>query len=266
MTTISVVIPAYNDALLLERCLAALAAQHRPADEIIVVDNASTDTTASVAQNGGARVVGEPARGIWPAAATGYDAATGDLLARLDADSVPPVDWLLRIESKFALTPDVDVVSGPGDFYDGNRVAAVLGGTLYIRGYFWLMRLWLTQWPVFGSNFAMRRSVWLGVRADVHRTRSDVHDDLDLSFHLAPDVTVAYEPTLRVGISGRPLGSWSAFGRRLRLARRTMRLHWPADSPWRLRMARHAAFATADAATRRVTKWRGADRAGRTTR
>lgn len=40
MTTISVVIPAYNDAPFLEQALAALAGQLRPADEVIVVDNA----------------------------------------------------------------------------------------------------------------------------------------------------------------------------------------------------------------------------------
>ena len=57
MSTISVVIPVYNDAALLRRCLEALAAQTRRADEIVVVDNGSTDDSAEVARRGGARVV-----------------------------------------------------------------------------------------------------------------------------------------------------------------------------------------------------------------
>ena len=48
MATISVVIPTRNDADMLAVCLAALAGQTRPADEIVVVDNASTDNTAEV--------------------------------------------------------------------------------------------------------------------------------------------------------------------------------------------------------------------------
>jgi len=49
LITISVVIPVYNDAEFLRTCLRALSQQRRPADEVIVVDNASTDATAAIA-------------------------------------------------------------------------------------------------------------------------------------------------------------------------------------------------------------------------
>ncbi len=238
MGTISVVIPSYNDAVFLNTCLVALAAQLRPADEIVVVDNASTDATALVARAAGARVVHEPMRGIWPAAAAGDDAATGDVIARLDADSIPPADWLLRIEGRLDTSPEVDVLTGPGDFYGSSALVRALGKNAYIGGYFWSIGLWLTHPPIFGSNFAMRRQVWLDTRGVVHRDRSDVHDDLDFSIHLDPAVTVAYDRTVRVGISARPFDSWSGLKRRLTWAIRTLRLHWPADSPVRRRIAR----------------------------
>jgi glycosyltransferase involved in cell wall biosynthesis len=238
MTTISVVIPSWNDAVFLQTCLVALAGQTRPADEIVVVDNASTDATAAVALAAGARVIHEPLHGIWPAAAAGYDAATGDIIARLDADSIPPADWLAQIEARLAASPEVDVLTGPGDFYGGGRLAGFLGTKVYIGGYFWSIGLWLTHPPIFGSNFAMRRQVWLGTRDVVHRGRSDVHDDLDFSIHLDPSVTVAYDRTLRVGISARPFDSWRGLARRLNWAIRTLRLHWPEDSPVRRRVAR----------------------------
>jgi glycosyltransferase involved in cell wall biosynthesis len=236
--SLSVVIPALDDAEMLTRCLDDLAAQLRPADEIIVVDNGSSDGTADVARAAGARVVEQPQRGIWPAASTGYDAATGDIIARLDADSRPPADWLLHIEAELVDAPEVGVLTGRGVFYDGNTVVAGLGQVLYIGGYFWSMGLWLGNPPIFGSNFAMRREVWLDVRDRVHRDRGDIHDDLDLAFHLSLDTVVRYDERLTVGISARPFSTWRGFGRRLRWAYTTLSMHLPDQSPWRRRIAR----------------------------
>src|SRR4051812_1211839 len=91
-TLISVVIPVKDDAEMLERCLRGIQNQRRPADEIIVVDNASTDDTLAVARRFGARVVREDRPGITAAASAGYDIARGELIARCDADSVVPAD------------------------------------------------------------------------------------------------------------------------------------------------------------------------------
>ncbi|MFZ4895986.1 glycosyltransferase family A protein [Plantibacter sp. Mn2098] len=240
---VSVVIPARNDAPMLERALQHLASQLRPADEIVVVDNGSTDDTAAVArasQAAGVVVVDEPVPGIWSASSTGYDAATGDIIVRIDADSRPPVDWLAHIEAIFVTMPEVDAVTGPGEFYDGSAIATLLGRNLYLGGYFWSMSLWLGQPPLFGSNFAMRREVWADARGRVHRTDPRIHDDLDLSIHLAPGTRVHYEDTLAVGISGRPFASWSGFGRRIDWAFHTIGAHLPEEAPWRRRAARRA--------------------------
>jgi glycosyltransferase involved in cell wall biosynthesis len=245
VASISVVIPSYNDAVMLETALTALAGQLRPADEVIVVDNASTDATASVARAGGARVISEPVRGIWPAAAAGYDAASGDIIARLDADSVPPGDWVMRLAEAFSTSPKVDAITGPGTFYDAGPVTVKLGGLLYIGGYFRAVGLWLGHPPLFGSNFAMRRELWQEVRGRVHRNLVDVHDDLDLSFHLPAGAVVVYQPTLRVGISARPLQSWAALNRRLRWGWRTLALHVPEFNPWRMRAEARAFRAAA---------------------
>jgi glycosyltransferase involved in cell wall biosynthesis len=239
--SISVVIPALDDAEMLAHCLTDLAAQLRPADEIIVVDNGSTDDTAAVARAGGARVIEQPLRGIWPAASTGYDSATGDIIARLDADSRPPADWLLHIEAELVDAPEVGVLTGRGVFYDGSTVVAGLGQVLYIGGYFWAIGLWLGNPPVFGSNFAMRREVWQDVRDRVHRDRGDIHDDLDLSLHLDLETTVRYDESLTVGISARPFATWRGFGRRLRWAYTTLSMHLPEQSPWRRRVERRRA-------------------------
>ena len=215
MATISVVIPVFNDAPMLRVCLEALAAQSRPADEIIVVDNDSTDDTAEVGAAGGARVISEQVSGIFPAAAAGYDAARGDIIARLDADSVPPTDWLERIETVLADTDGLTAITGPGDFYGSNRFVHWVARTIYIGGMFVFVGAMLGHPPLFGSNFAMPARVWHRVRNRVNRSVPRIHDDLDLSYHLEPDMSVIYDRTLRVAVSARPFDSWSALGRRL---------------------------------------------------
>lgn len=91
----SVIIPAYNERSFLADTLAnlQLAMKTVPSlGEIIVVDNDSTDNTAEIARNYGARVVFEPFRQIARARNSGARAANSSFLVFLDADTVlPPV-------------------------------------------------------------------------------------------------------------------------------------------------------------------------------
>ena len=215
MTSISVVIPSFNDAVMLRTCLHALAVQTRPADEVIVVDNGSTDDTTAVAQAAGARVVTEPLRGVWPATIAGFDAASGAIVARIDADSVPPPDWLERVEAILLAAPPLSAVTGPGDFYGANRLVCWIGEHIYIGGYFWFVGWLLGHPPLFGSNFAMHAAIWERLRPRLDPTQPRVHDDLQLSYRLTPDMTVLYERSLRVGISARPFRTFRGLSRRL---------------------------------------------------
>jgi glycosyltransferase involved in cell wall biosynthesis len=90
---LSVVIPAFNEEKLLPGCLehlaAAIAANASPwwSAEVVVCDNNSSDRTALVARQAGARVVFEPVNQISRARNAGAAAATGDWLLFIDADS-----------------------------------------------------------------------------------------------------------------------------------------------------------------------------------
>ncbi len=123
MTTISVIVPVRNGAATLAACLDGLLAQSRRADEIIVVDNGSSDATAALASSHpvGARVIREDRPGSYTArnagiaasgSATSGSAAGGpsDVLAFTDADCIPGPRWLAAAEE--AIDGGIDLVAG----------------------------------------------------------------------------------------------------------------------------------------------------------
>jgi len=204
---ISVVVPVRDDAPWLGLCLEALARQDVAPHEVIVIDNGASSETAMVARASGAIVVPEAMPGIAAAAARGYDAATGDVIARLDADSLPPADWLREIRGAFAADPKLAAVTGRGVFADLSPAKRIVASAGYHGAYFGVLGVALGQVPLYGSNFAMRRTVWEAVRDDVHRTDPAVHDDLDLSMHLGRGRRVRFEPRLAVAVSSRAVVS-----------------------------------------------------------
>src|SRR5258706_349173 len=95
--TITVIVCAYNEAHLLPACLYSLRTQTRTPDDILVINNASTDETAAVARAvPGVRVVDEPVKGLVTARETARRAAQTDIVAYLDADCRAPIMWLER--------------------------------------------------------------------------------------------------------------------------------------------------------------------------
>jgi glycosyltransferase involved in cell wall biosynthesis len=86
--TVSVVIPAYNAARFIRRALDSVLAQTYPATEVLVIDDGSTDETASIVESYRARVtlIRQNNMGASSARNAGIDGATGDLIAFLDAD------------------------------------------------------------------------------------------------------------------------------------------------------------------------------------
>lgn len=228
---VSVVIPARDDAVALELCLRALARQTVSPLEVVVVDNASTDDTAEVARRHGARVVHEPRPGIPMAAAAGYDAALGEVIARCDADTRPARDWVERLAVNLA-DCRLDAVTGVGVFYDlpvGLRRLTALG---YIGSYYAFSHLALGHTALWGSNMAVRRTTWLAVREEVHRDLAEIHDDMDLAFVLGPGRRIRLDLRTSVGVSARSLHGRGQRRRRLLRARNTLAVNWTRQPPW----------------------------------
>lgn len=132
----SVVIPAYNEEACLPATLAALqcameAVPYR--GEIIVVDNASTDSTTAVAERFGAAVVSEPFRQIARARNTGARAARGRFLVFLDGDTILPPPLLQKALALLA----GGLCCGGGSRLEFDRPLPLLAASL-VRFWNWL--------------------------------------------------------------------------------------------------------------------------------
>ncbi|MDA8148833.1 MAG: glycosyltransferase family A protein [Actinomycetota bacterium] len=191
----SVVIPAYNEAEYLAGALRSLARQDFSGDyEVIVVDNGSTDATARIALEHGARLVYEPEAGVCHARQAGTACASGEIVVSTDADTAFPPSWLSTIDREFRARPSCVAVAGPCTFPDGPwwgvaysavlfavvaAVARVTGRVLYVTA----------------TNLAFRATAFDGY--DVRLTQGG--DELDLLRRLRARGTVAFvrtNPTL----------------------------------------------------------------------
>lgn len=91
---ISVIIPCYNEELGLPFVLEKMPAL---VDEVVIVDNNSTDTTAEIGRKAGARVFREAQQGYGYAYHRGFAEAKGDIFVTLDGDGTYPVEEIGRL-------------------------------------------------------------------------------------------------------------------------------------------------------------------------
>lgn len=96
--SITVIIPCLNEEQGIEKVLRAMPPF---VDEVIVVDNNSTDRTSEVAASLGAKVIREEVRGYGRSYKRGFAIATGDLIVTLDGDHSYPVDALSYLVEAF---------------------------------------------------------------------------------------------------------------------------------------------------------------------
>lgn len=163
--TISFVVPAYNEENHLARTLTAIIAEvQRTAcqAEIIVVNNASTDGTGSLAASfPEVIVVDEPEKGLVQARRAGFLRAGGDLIANVDADTIVTEGWLERVLEEFCRHPRLVALSGPYIYYDTSKATRVAVRAFYCMGYaFYILSQFVlrTGSMLQGGNFVVRRT------------------------------------------------------------------------------------------------------------
>ena len=198
---VSIVVPVYNEADQLGACLDAIARQTVTPLEVIVVDNNSTDNTVAVAHRYPfVEVLHEPKQGVLYARTTGFDAAKGDIIARIDADSLLPENWVSSIQEVFN-DRSIDAASGVALYY--NVAAAGIFNAIdlfFRRRLSWQLKDRVYLW---GANMAMRRNAWQSVKSSLC-WRGGMHEDYDLAIHLQEQgCRVAFDERMRVRVSSR---------------------------------------------------------------
>lgn len=208
--TVSIVIPAFNEESTIRSCVIAALAQTVSAHEIIVVDNLSTDRTADIVLSLQAANPDAPLRlvrqfeeqGLVPTRNLGLDSATGEVIGRIDADSVLEPTWVHEVQKAF-LDPTVAASTGPVLYYDMplRRFGLRADDTLRRA----MLRLAREYHFVFGSNMALRATAWQRIRGEVCRDAEDLfHEDIDISVHLYDaGLKAIYVPTMVTGMSAR---------------------------------------------------------------
>jgi glycosyltransferase involved in cell wall biosynthesis len=127
---VSVIIPVYNDAERLQKCLSALKEQTYPQDlyEVIVVDNASDKSIeAIVEQYKQAVTTYEKQPGSYAARNQGISLAKGEIFAFTDSDCIPAKDWLENGVNALQNNPNCGIVGGQVELFyqDPKHLTAV---------------------------------------------------------------------------------------------------------------------------------------------
>lgn len=199
----SVVIPAYNEAVMLPSCLESLKEQDYDGRyEIIVVDNNSSDLTPKIAKIYGARVIKEKRQGVVFARQTGFMAARGEIVASTDADTIVPPYWINEIVRQFKEDPRLVGLSGRLDLVGTNSLVKIMSKSLLPLG-FLLDKLLAYPGSFAGANLAVKKGAFLqigGFNTDLPHT-----EDIDLGKRLKKIGKTKVLSALKVKTSARRL-------------------------------------------------------------
>ena len=172
---LSIIIPAYNEENYLPATLDAINAARPDDAELIVVDNASTDSTRQIAEARGATVITEIEHNIGKVRNAGAASATGDVLVFIDADSIVRPGIFEKI---IEATNDKKCLGGAAAVeYEPIRNRMLIS---------WFVRLY----PLLGNWMKMRGGALQYCRSDVFRDLGGfdstiyVGEDIDFGWRL----------------------------------------------------------------------------------
>jgi len=203
---VSVVVPVYNEEKYLANCLNSLVKQSVPADEIIVIDNNSTDGSVAIAQKFPVRIVHEKKQGMIHARNRGFNEAKYEIIARTDADTILPKNWIKRVKKAFE-DETVVGISGPANFYELPKYVEYARQKKFasslIKSYNKIVKQILKHDCLYGPNYSIRKQAWEQIKNNICMDDKKVHEDLDIAIHISPYGKIRFIYSLAVKTSAR---------------------------------------------------------------
>ena len=188
----TVVVAAYNAASTLNECLSSIRELNYPDYETIVIDDGSTDSTSEIANRDGVRAIRVEHNGLAAARNAGVAAATGEIVAFIDADARADRDWLYHLVETVARR---DAVAAAGPNFAPTPSSARAAAMAAAPGLPREVRAGddrLAQ--LCGCNMAITKAALLKV-GGFDPMFTTAGDDVDLSWRLAASgQTLAYAP------------------------------------------------------------------------
>ncbi len=228
----SAAVPCYNGARWIREVVATLQRQTRPPDELLVIDDGSTDGSGALAAQAGARVIPHAVnRGLSAARNTALVAACGDILVFVDSDAYADAHMLEALLAEFD-APEIAGVGGVG--VEAHQVT---------RADAWRARH-ARQWHgprrqanapyLHGLCAAYRRRALFAVGGFDTRLRTNA-EDVEMGLRLrragyrlvyTPDAVVYHQRADTLSSLAKMIDRWYYWAARVRRARH--------DAPWRL--------------------------------
>ena len=207
--TITVILPVYNGAAFLERCLASLTATDYPYFDCIVVNDGSTDDSEAIARSLPVRVLSVSGGPFGPASARnrGAEVARGEILFFVDADVVLGPGSLRRVAKVFHEHPAIAAVFGS---YDNHPEAKGVVSQYRNLLHHFVHQNGAPEASTFWAGCgAIRRSVFEAVGGfDEKRFLHPSIEDIELGYRLRQ---CGYRILLDKGLQGTHLKRWSFY-------------------------------------------------------
>lgn len=226
MLKLSLIIPVYNGEYHIRNTLVSIARQTVMPHEVILVDNNSTDRTVEITREFDfVTVITEKKQGRAHARNAGFNHATGDLLARIDEDSMLDPDWVENAIQAFEADRELGGATGIGStpmlpFVSWPK------WSLYSKTYYWNSQAFFGCVTMWGATTVIRAQAWQDVKDTVTNDDAKVHEDQDISLCLlAKGYSLQVLDNLRITTNGQSFRYFPKFTYYTRLRRRTRSLH-----------------------------------------
>ncbi len=181
---LSIIIPAYNEEIHIAECLDAIAAQTVRPDEVLLVDNNCTDKTVEIAsEHSFVKIIQEPKQGLIAARNAGFNAAKGDILGRIDADTVLDKNWVKVVRDRFE-GGKIDGLAGLG-FTPALPFLQQPSWSFYFRSYIWSVHGFYGTQIMWGGNMAISKRSWAKIGKHTMSDSAGIHEDQDISILMA---------------------------------------------------------------------------------